>query len=245
MKWKKIGDILILDNKFTVQSDTQLKELLDKHNVKTIMKVDHIYGTKREPVIKLLYGNDTETINKENGCLFKLDLKKVMWSKGNNNERIRIAKLVEDNETVIDMFAGIGYFSIPIGVHSNAKQIYSIEINPNSFHYLKENIKLNKISNITPLLGDCINITPDYKADRIIMGYVKTTHHYLKVAIDSLNKGGVIHYHETVPEKLMDIRPINRIKELAGDRQVEFLKLNKVKKYSPGVFHVVCDARIN
>lgn len=245
MKWKKIGDILILDNKFTVQSDTQLKELSDKHNVKTIMKVDHIYGTKREPVIKLLYGNDTETINKENGCLFKLDLKKVMWSKGNNNERIRIAKLVEDNETVIDMFAGIGYFSIPIGVHSNAKQIYSIEINPNSFHYLKENIKLNKISNITPLLGDCINITPDYKADRIIMGYVKTTHHYLKVAIDSLNKGGVIHYHETVPEKLMDIRSINRIKELAGDRQVEFLKLNKVKKYSPGVFHVVCDVRIN
>lgn len=245
MKWKKIGDILILDNKFTVQSDTQLKELSDKHNVKTIMKVDHIYGTKREPVIKLLCGNDTETINKENECLFKLDLKKVMWSKGNNNERIRIAKLVEDNETVIDMFAGIGYFSIPIGVHSNAKQIYSIEINPNSFHYLKENIKLNKISNITPLLGDCINITPDYKADRIIMGYVKTTHHYLKVAIDSLNKGGVIHYHETVPEKLMDIRPINRIKELAGDRQVEFLKLNKVKKYSPGVFHVVCDARIN
>lgn len=245
MKWKKIGDILILDNKFTVQSNTQLKELSDKHNVKTIMKVDHIYGTKREPVIKLLYGNDTETINKENGCLFKLDLKKVMWSKGNNNERIRIAKLVEDNETVIDMFAGIGYFSIPIGVHSNAKQIYSIEINPNSFHYLKENIKLNKISNITPLLGDCINITQDYKADRIIMGYVKTTHHYLKVAIDSLNKGGVIHYHETVPEKLMDIRPINRIKELAGDRQVEFLKLNKVKKYSPGVFHVVCDVRIN
>ena len=202
MKWKKIGNILILDNKFTVQSDKQLKELSDKHKVKTVMKVDHIHGTKREPVIKLLYGEDTETINKENGCLFKLDLKKVMWSKGNNNERIRIAKLVEDNETVIDMFAGIGYFSIPIGVHSNAKQVYSIEINPNSFHYLKENIKLNKINNIIPLLGDCMDITPEYSADRIIMGYVKTTHHYLKTAIDSLNKGGVIHYHETVPEKL-------------------------------------------
>lgn len=245
MKWKKIGNILILDNKFIVQSDKQLKELSDKHKVKTVMKVDHIHGTKREPVIKLLYGEDTETINKENGCLFKLDLKKVMWSKGNNNERIRIAKLVEDNETVIDMFAGIGYFSIPIGVHSNAKQVYSIEINPNSFHYLKENIKLNKINNIIPLLGDCMDITPEYSADRIIMGYVKTTHHYLKTAIDSLNKGGVIHYHETVPGKLMDTRPINRIKEVAGDRSVEFLKLNKVKKYSPGVFHVVCDARIN
>ena len=245
MKWKKIGDILVLDNKFDVEYEDQLKELSDKHRVKTIMKVDHIYGTKREPVIKLLYGSDTQTINKENGCLFKLDLKKVMWSKGNNNERIRIAKLVGDEETIIDMFAGIGYFSIPIGVHSKAKQVYSIEINPNSFYYLQENIKLNKINNITPILGDCINITPNYKADRIIMGYVKTTHHYLKVAIDSLNKGGVIHYHETVPEKLMDARPINRIKQLTGDREVDFLKLNKVKKYSPGVFHVVCDARIN
>ena len=117
-------------------SNKQLNELADKHNVKTIMKVDHIQGTKREPIVKLLYGDDTETINKENNCLFKLDLKKVMWSKGNNNERIRIARLVEDNETVIDMFAGIGYFSIPIGRFSNAKHVYSIEINPNSFYYL-------------------------------------------------------------------------------------------------------------
>ena len=245
MKWKKIGDILILDNKFEVVSNKQLNELADKHNVKTIMKVDHIQGTKREPIVKLLYGDDTETINKENNCLFKLDLKKVMWSKGNNNERLRIARLVEDNETVIDMFAGIGYFSIPIGRFSNAKQVYSIEINPNSFYYLRENIKLNKINNITPLLGDCKDITPQYMGDRIIMGYVKTTHHYLKVAIDSLNKGGILHYHETVPEKLMNTRPLNRIRELAGDRQVDFLKLNKVKKYSPGVFHVVCDVRIN
>lgn len=245
MKWKKIGDILILDNKFDVQSNMQLDKIANKHKVKTIMKVDHIYGSKREPVIKLLYGDETETINKENNCLFKLDLKKVMWSKGNNNERIRIANLVEDNETVIDMFAGIGYFSIPIGVHSNAKQIYSMEINPNSFYYLNENIKLNNVENIIPLLGDCKDLTPNYNADRIIMGYVKTTHHYLKVAVDSLNDGGIIHYHETVPEKLMDTRPINRIRQVAENRDVEFLKLNKVKKYSPGVFHIVCDARIN
>ena len=69
----------------------------------------------------------TETINKENGCLFKLDLAKVMWSKGNNNERLRIAKLVGDGETVIDMFAGIGYFSIHIAVHSNAKRSFPLK----------------------------------------------------------------------------------------------------------------------
>ena len=241
MKYKKIGDILIVDNNYR---DDDFENLSNKHNVKTIMKINHIQGTKREPVYKILYGSETETINKENGCLFKLDLSKVMWSKGNNNERLRIAKLVEDGETVIDMFAGIGYFSVPIGVHSKAKQIYAIEINPNSYHYLCENIKLNRLHNVTAILGDCMVETPKLKADRIVMGYVKTTHHYLKVAIDSLNKGGIIHYHETVPEKLMNSRPVERIISQAGNRDVEVLKINKIKKYAPGVEHVVIDARI-
>ena len=242
MKYKKIGDILILDSNY--QND-DFEELSRKHSVKTIMKIDHIQGTKREPVYKILYGSQTETINKENGCLFKLDLSKVMWSKGNNNERLRIAKLVGDGETVLDMFAGIGYFSIPIGVHANASEIISVEINPNSYHYLCENIRLNKVNNITPILGDCKDVTPNFKADRILMGYVKTTHHYLRVAIDSLNEGGILHYHETVPEKLMDTRPIERIRAEAKNRDVELLKINKIKKYSPGVWHVVIDARID
>lgn len=242
MKYKIIGDVLIVDNNY---SNDDFESLSKKHNVKTVMKIDHIQGTKREPVYKILYGSETETINKENGCLFKLDLSKVMWSKGNNNERLRIAKLVGDGETVIDMFAGIGYFSIPIGVHSKAKQVYAIEINPNSHYYLCENIKLNKLNNVTPILGDCMIETPKLKADRIVMGYVKTTHHYLKVAIDSLNPGGIIHYHETVPEKLMNSRPVERIIAQAGDRDVEVLKINKIKKYAPGVEHVVVDAMID
>ena len=242
MKYKKIGDILILDRSY---SNNDFEELSKKHKVKTIMKIDHIQGTKREPVYKIIYGSETETVNKENGCLFKLDLAKVMWSKGNNNERLRIAKLVEDDETVMDMFAGIGYFSIPIGVHANAREVISIEINPNSYHYLCENIKLNKVDNITPILGDCKNVAANFKADRILMGYVKTTHHYLRAAIDSLNKGGILHYHETVPEKLIRTRPIERIISQSDGRDVELLKINKIKKYSPGVWHVVIDARID
>ena len=242
MKYKKIGDILILDRSY---SNNDFEELSKKHKVKTIMKIDHIQGTKREPVYKILYGSETETVNKENGCLFKLDLAKVMWSKGNNNERLRIAKLVEDDETVMDMFAGIGYFSIPIGVHANAREVISIEINPNSYHYLCENIKLNKVDNITPILGDCKDVAANFKADRILMGYVKTTHHYLRAAIDSLNKGGILHYHETVPEKLIHTRPIERIISQSDGRDVELLKINKIKKYSPGVWHVVIDARID
>ena len=242
MKWKKIGDILVLD-KYDPNDD--FKEIAKKHNVKTIIKINKIEGDKREPQIKILYGKETETINKENNCLFKLDLAKVMWSKGNNNERIRIANLVKEDETVIDMFAGIGYFSIPIGKFSPAQKVISTEINPNSYHYLKENIRINKITNIEPFLGDNREIVPDFKGDRIIMGYVKTTHHFLDTAINSLNKNGILHYHETVPDKLINTRPIKRIMEAAEDREVELLNIQKIKRYAPGVMHVVIDAQLD
>lgn len=252
LKWKKIGDILIVDDKFR-GSEEDLESIASKHNVKSIVKIDRIEGQKREPTISLLYGKDTETIHKENGCLFNLDLSKVMWAKGNNNERLRIAKLVKDGETVVDMFAGIGYFSIPIGVHSDAKEIISIEINPNSYHFLKRNIELNRINEkanydrMIPVLGDCAVEAPKYSADRVLMGYVKTTHHFLRPAMECVKDGGIIHYHETVPDKLIETRPYERVKEIAwecGEREVEVLNIQKIKRYAPGVEHIVLDARI-
>ena len=253
LKWKKIGDILIVDSKFS-SDEYSLDAIALDHKVKSIIKIDKIEGQKREPTISLLYGEETETIHKENGCLFNLDLSKVMWAKGNNNERLRIAKLVNKGETVVDMFAGIGYFSIPIGVHSKAQEIISIEINPNSYHFLKKNIELNRINEkakyerMVPILGDCAQEAPKYSADRVLMGYVKTTHHFLKPAMECVKDGGIIHYHETVPDKLIETRPYERVKKVAwecGEREVEVLNIQKIKRYAPGVEHIVLDARIN
>ena len=135
------------------------------------------------------------------------------------------------------MFAGIGYFSIPMAVHSRPKKIIGIEINPESFAYLKENIGLNKVEEIfVPICGDCSKAAPEGTADRVLMGYVGTTHHYLEPAIKALKKsGGILHYHETVPEHLARIRL---------GRKVEILETRRIKKYSPGILHVVVDARI-
>ncbi|MDR3223910.1 MAG: class I SAM-dependent methyltransferase family protein [Methanobrevibacter sp.] len=241
MKWKKIGRILVLD-----YYPEDLKKILDKFDVDSIVKINEISGQIREPKIELLYGETTETIHKENGCLYNLDLSKIMWSKGNTNERMRIAKLVNDNETVLDMFAGIGYFSIPIAIHSNPKKVIAIEINPNSFNYLKKNIILNKVQNkINPILGNCKDLDRNILVDRIIMGYIKTTHHYLNSAISALNNGGILHYHETVPNKLINTRPINRIKKTAKNKKVKLLNTKTIKKYAPGVSHVVLDVQIN
>jgi tRNA wybutosine-synthesizing protein 2 len=239
MRGKVIGDILVL------KKDVEDPEtLLGIPGVNRVVKLGRIRGKTRQPEVKVLVGEGTETIHKENHCLFKLDVSQIMWSKGNTTERKRIAELAQEKETVVDLFAGIGYFSIPLAVHSQVEKIYSLEINPTAYNYLCQNITLNQVNNvIKPLMGDCRDLAPYGVADRVLMGYIGNTHHYLDVAMDTLkDDGGVIHYHESVPDKLKFTRPMDRIKEAAQDREVKILNKKIIKTYSPGVFHVVVDA---
>lgn len=210
----------------------------------TVLLERGIKGRMREPEREIIAGEKTETIHRENGCSFKIDAMKLMYSKGNLAERKRMSKIGRD-ETVVDMFAGIGYFSIPMAVHSKPGKIFAIEINPVSFGYLKENIKLNKVEDIIePLAGDCSVVTPAGIADRIIMGYLDARE-YLGYGIRALLPGGIIHYHEAVPAAIMR-RPLERIIEAAGKqgRKVEMIKMHRIKKYAPGVWHVVVDAKV-
>lgn len=242
MKGKVIGDILV------IKKDVEDPEtFLDIPGVNRVVKLGRIRGLKREPEVDVLVGEGTETVHKENHCLFKLDVSQIMWSKGNTTERKRIAGLVKDGETVVDLFAGIGYFSIPVAVHSPVGKVYSIEINPTAYNYLCQNINLNKVSDtIEPFYGNCRDLAPKGVADRVLMGYIGNTHHYLDVALDALKEeGGVIHYHESVPDKFKFIRPVERVKEAADGRKVEILNTKIIKKYSPGVYHVVVDALVH
>jgi tRNA wybutosine-synthesizing protein 2 len=206
-----------------------------------------IEGELREPVREVIAGSGSETVHRENGVLFKLDAQKVMFSPGNLKERIRMSRLGR-GETVVDMFSGIGYFSIPMAVHSRPEKIISIELNPVAYSYLVDNVKANHVDDVVfPVQGDCRELTPEGSADRVIMGYVGTTDRYLKKGIMALRSGGMMHYHQTVPSWLfpdaLEIDVISAAKEV--DRKAKVLKSIKVKKYSPGVLHAVIDARID
>jgi tRNA wybutosine-synthesizing protein 2 len=248
--WQILGDIIIVGiPEILEDKKTRIAEaLLSMYpRCRTVVRDFGIEGQFRQPKRELLLGSETETIHKEHGCFFKQDVTKVMYSKGNLEERKRMSRFGE-GEVIVDMFAGIGYFSIPMAVHSRPKKITGIEINPESFAYLKENIRLNKVEDIfVPICGDCSKVVPEGTADRVLMGYVGTTHHYLESAIKALKKsGGILHYHETVPESLARTRPQERIRKAACmlGKKVEILETRRIKKYSPGVLHVVVDARI-
>ncbi len=246
--WQILGDIIII--KLNEKLEHRKKEIGEAllsfyPRCKTVLLDRGIDGKMRKPLREIIAGNITETVHKENGCLFKLDAMCVMFSQGNLAEKKRMSELGKD-ETIVDMFAGIGYFSIPVAVHSRPKKIIAIEINPISSGYLKSNIKLNRVEDIIePIAGDCATATPPGIAHRVIMGYLDGQY-YLPQGIRALFPGGILHYHEAVPEAI-ESRPVERIIEASRSqgRSVRIMGVRRIKKYAPGVWHVVVDAVIH
>lgn len=116
-------------------------------NVRTVLaQTSPVYGDFR--LRKLVYvagENKTTTVHKESGCLFAVDVEKCYFSPRLFYERMRIAKLIKNGEVVVNMFAGVGCFSIIIAKHSNPEKVYSIDVNPAAILCLQENIRLNRV----------------------------------------------------------------------------------------------------
>jgi tRNA wybutosine-synthesizing protein 2 len=247
-KWELLGGVVIL--RLGGELEPFLKEVGEAYarvlKSKCVLReLGAITGEYREPATEVLYGTDSETTHVENHIKFKLDAAKTMFSSGNEEERLRMATVKCDGETVIDMFAGIGYFSIPLAVYQKPARVIACEINPVAYKYLEENVILNKVEGVvTPLLGDNRDIPGESVADRIIMGYVKTTHEFLPTAVRLIKNGGTIHYHETCPNELLPERPVQRLREAVLGGSVQVLRSKEIKSYAPGVSHVVVDARV-
>lgn len=140
------------------------------------------------------------TIYKEHGCSFKVDITRAYISPSLNYEHIRVARLVSQNETIVNMFAGVGLFSIIIAKHAKPFRVYSIDINPHAYQLMVENVKLNKVENtVIPLLGDAKEIVEKHllnTADRVLMPYPELALSYLIYALRSLKSGrGWIHVY--------------------------------------------------
>lgn len=251
--YQKIGDIVIVSiNPEIAELENMIGKLILKNipNTRTVCsRTGEIIGEERLPQVKVIAGDEnTETIHRENDCLYKLDVSKIMFSKGNLKERHRLQRLVKSNETVVDMFCGIGYFSIGIAKFSKPSKIYAIDINPDSILYLNENIQLNKVKNIEAILGDCREVVKKLgkTADRVIMGFLPNTSEYLDSAFTVLKEIGIIHYHDVFKEEDLWDKSIEILKKSAEKNDYvleEILYKGIVKSYAPRVFHVVIDAK--
>jgi tRNA wybutosine-synthesizing protein 2 len=217
--------------------------------IQTVCLSKEIKNVERKPKVEVIAGcKVTQTLHREHGCLFLLDVSKVMWSQGNKEERLRLTKLAKPKETVVDMFAGIGYFSIFVAKYCSPEKIYAIDINPKAVEYLRKNVWLNGVeSRIEVLQGDCrkFAVLLEETADRVIMGYLFKTEDFLPYALKISKNNAYIHLHRTARvgevEKLE--KKIVNIGRKKGFK-IKVLRMKKVKSYAPKVFHVVFDLRV-
>ncbi|NYT01987.1 MAG: class I SAM-dependent methyltransferase family protein [Methanosarcinales archaeon] len=247
--WYIVGDVIVVKIHPRLQAHRQMigEALLQMYpRCRCALSDSGVEGQFRQPCREVIAGGGTKTIHRENGVVFKLDARRIMFSPGNLMERTRMSRLGRGEE-VVDMFAGIGYFTVPMAVHSRPRRILAIEINPLAYAYLQENVRINGVSEIVqPVLGDCLEATPEGRADRAVMGMVGITDRYLTAGIRALRPGGVLHYHQTVPSRLFPQRMADEVAKAAGEqgREAEIVQVVRVKKYSPGVVHGVADAVI-
>ena len=202
-----------------------------------------VVGELRRPTMEVIYGTDTESVRLENGIRYGFDATKVMFASGNNAERMRMRNLDCTGETVVDMFAGIGYFTLPLAKYSGARRVFACEKNPDSYGFLVRNVADNGVGDIViPILADNRSLLGRGFADRILMGYVQTTSDFLPAALRMIRTGGVIHYHDTFyVHEYMD-----RIREIfdSSGCDYEILSVREVKSFAPSVSHYVADIRI-
>ncbi|MBD3214792.1 MAG: class I SAM-dependent methyltransferase family protein [Candidatus Lokiarchaeota archaeon] len=201
-------------------------------------RIEYIAG-KKDPVVE----------HKEHGVVYRFNIKKIMFSKGNINERKHLASLVKSGEVIVDMFAGIGYFSLPIAILADPKDIYSIELNPTAYKYLVENIQLNNVQEVVhPIHGNCkeevLRLSEEgIKADRIIMGVFPAPKDYIEEALTLVKNSGTIIHYEGIADREKNLVLYNEFAEIAESQKfiTELKDKRFVKSYGPNLYHIVYD----
>jgi tRNA (guanine37-N1)-methyltransferase len=199
-----VGDIAIFKHNKVQNPEFIAKQIMAIHkNIKTVLTpVAGIDGDFRiRELVHLVGETKTITTHKESGCKFKIDLEKCYFSPRLSYEHKRISQFVFPSEIIVNMFAGVGCFSILIAKTQNHSKVFSIDINPAAVEYMKENIKINCVNEqVVPMLGDSKDVIKTHLqgiADRVLMPLPEKAFQYLPFALLALKKtGGWIHYYD-------------------------------------------------
>jgi len=231
-----IGDIAVVHGERP--SSDEIRQIVSCRHPRGLLWLRELRDVTRTPVAEVLWGESCEVSHRESGYTYILDPGKVMFSQGNREEKMRVAGQVRagaGDERIADMFAGIGYFSIPLA--GAGARVHAMEINPVAFGYLNRSVEANGLTGrITPSLGDCRELL-DGVYDRIVMGHFDAPALFPD-ALKHVRSGSVLHVHSLGSAR----EQIEADLACAGFSAT--IQVHMVKKYRPHVWHVVQDVCI-
>jgi tRNA wybutosine-synthesizing protein 2 len=231
-----LGDVAVIHG--SRPSASEVDEIVSFRHPRGVLWIESLTDVTRTPETECLWGNVGEVCHRESGYTYHLDPRKVMFAQGNRDEKMRMGRLVSEgpkDARVADMFAGIGYFTIPMA--GSGARVHAMEINPVAFDYLKRNIAENGLGEwVEAACGDCRTIlSGDY--DRVVMGHFDAVM-ILPSVFSHVHAGSVIHVH-SIGDKTDAIRSYA---EGAGFSST--IHVHKVKKYRPHTWHIVQDVTL-
>ncbi len=244
-----IGDVCILQIPEELSSRRKIigeAFLKSMKNIRVVLnKIEPLSGEYRVGGYEVLAGEGgTETIYREHGCVFKLDISKVFFTPRLSAERARVASLVRPGEVVCDLFAGIGPFSIIIARKNPTVRVHACDINPDAYKYLVENIRLNKVEDrVKAYLGDARKLSQkELKgiADRVIMNLPMSSEMFLDAARNSLKSGGgIVHLHVFLERGVSSQDKYESIEKSFRELGCETILLNsrRIREVAPFKYH--------
>lgn len=225
-----IGDIAIMKKGEQEDPGILAGNILEsKKNVKSVFLDKGVKGEFRTRDLELICGDgNTRTIYRENGLRFVVDVGNAYFSPRLATERYIVAKSAAEGERIIDMFAGVGPFSITIA-NMRKCEIYAFDSNPAAVELMKENIGMNKIrGKIFPQLGDASEMILKHSGmDRVIMNLPHTSFSFIEKAYNALRMGGFVNYYE-----ILDSAGLEKRMEKFRDMGLEMRNKRIVHGYS-------------
>jgi len=239
-KTKRVAGYDILGNIALVKFPREMKlpakksfanKFLKTHKQTTTIleKSNKISGRLRTPKAKFIAGlNTKEALYKENNCLFRLNVESCYFSPRLSTDRLDVASKVKRNENVLVMFGGVAPYAIVIAKNARAKKVTSIELGRDPSKYAQDNVKRNKLKNVTIIQGNVRKKIPKEKYDRIIMARPNLKDPFLDIAFKHIKPKGTIHYHGFYSEA--DLPKLKSLLHEEAKKAKKKIKITKVKK---------------
>lgn len=253
-----IGDIAILELPDILQPFSEVigRGIIETnpHIRLTLRRASQVEGTFRTRKVEVMEGSGgTETLYQEFSCRYHLDVSTVYFNPRLSHERMRIARQVMPGESVVDMFAGVGPYSVLIAKLQPKSTVYAVDINPAAVRYLKENAFANTVADrVIPMLGDVKALArKDLRglADRVIMNLPSEAGTYLSAASQILrDEGGIVHFYSFSLRDLKIDEVLNSFRSIveAQNRRVESVRFCKViREVAPNRVQVAIDALLS
>ncbi|MBI4020816.1 MAG: 50S ribosomal protein L11 methyltransferase [Candidatus Aenigmarchaeota archaeon] len=246
-----IGAVAVIDAGPAREERALVKDILRTHpQIKTIMKkTSPRKGTYRRHALTILYKRktddglrQTETIHKEFGCAYLLDVAKAFFNPRESRIRSEIADEVRDGEQVLVMFCGVGPYPVLIAKRRRCL-VTGIELNPTAAAYAEENVRKNKVQERVRIIrGDVRKAEGTY--DRIVMPLATEAYRYFPLALRHIRKGGIIHLYGLAREGSRETEDVIAAAADEARKKVRIISVRRGVPYSPRVTTAYYDVKV-